>query len=318
MNTFRFRAMNTEITLAAEGEFSRVKQGFEKTQQYIEASERRFTRFSEESELSQLNRSAGSWFHASADLTLVVMLAQQYVEQTGSLFDPSILPELERIGYDRSMDLIRAEEALLPPARFVPGPTRSTGSGQGLLPINGLTVNPEENLIYLPHGMRLDLGGIAKGWIAEQAAMTLADYSQACLVDAGGDMFMVGLPEGEESWQIELEDPRNADQSLTRLNVPAGAVTTSSIMKRKWMQGEMSRHHLIDPRTGEPAETDWLSVTVIAPHADMSEVFAKALLIAGPHEAEMVALNAPEISYLAVDREGKLWGTLESLEFIND
>ena len=240
----------------------------------------------------------------------MVSLAQQYVEQTNGLFDPSILPDLERVGYDRSMDLIRAEEALLPAARFTPSPH--------LLPLQGLLVNPDENLIYMPHGVRIDLGGIAKGWIAEQAALILADYSLACLVDAGGDMFMVGQPEGEESWQIELEDPRNAGLSLTRLNVPPGAVTTSSVAKRKWKQGETSRHHLIDPRTGEPAETDWLSVTVIAPHADMSEVFAKALLIAGPREAEMVARNAPEIAYLAVDREGKIWGSLESLEFVNE
>jgi thiamine biosynthesis lipoprotein len=310
MEIFRFRAMNTEITLAAQGNSTQVDQGFGKAQEYIEASERRFTRFSEDSELSQLNRSAGAWFHASADMTFVVMLAQQYTEQTGGLFNPSILPDLERVGYDRSMDLIRAEEAQLPPARFGPSP--------GLLSINRLTVNPDENLIFLPHGMRLDLGGIAKGWIAEQAAVILADYSQACLIDAGGDMFMVGLPEGEEFWQIDLEDPLNANWFLTRLNVPPGALTTSSVVKRKWMQGDTPRHHLIDPRTGLPAETDWLSVTVIAPHADMAEVFAKALLIAGPQEAEQVAHNAPEISYLAVDHGGKIWGSLESLELIND
>jgi FAD:protein FMN transferase len=122
MEIFRFRAMNTDITLAAQGNSFHVSQGFEKAQQYIEASERRFTRFSEDSELSQLNRAAGTWFHASADMTFVVSLAQQYVEQTNGLFDPSILPDLERVGYDRSMDLIRAEEALLPAARFTPSP----------------------------------------------------------------------------------------------------------------------------------------------------------------------------------------------------
>ncbi|MGB7873269.1 MAG: FAD:protein FMN transferase [Anaerolineales bacterium] len=317
MDTFLFRAMNTDIILAAEGDSSHVQAGFEKAKGYIEASERRFTRFSEDSELSHLNRSAGSWFHASADMTFVVSLAKQYVEQTGGLFDPSILPNLERIGYDRSMDLIRAEGALLPPTRFIGSSHPLTGSGQGLLPLDGLFINPDKNLIFLPLGMRLDLGGIAKGWIAEQAAMVLAEYSRTCLVDAGGDMFMLGLPEGESSWQIELEDPLNTDQSLTSLNVPPGAVTTSSVVKRKWMQGETSRHHLIDPRTGAPAETDWLSVTVVAPHADMAEVFAKALLIAGPQEAEIVAHNAPEISYLAVDRGGKIWGPLESLELIN-
>jgi len=310
MNTFRFRAMNTDITLAAEGASGRVEQGFEKAQRYIEASERRFTRFSEDSELSQLNRSAGTWFHASADMTFVVSLAKQYVEQTTGLFNPSILPDLERVGYDRSMDLIRAEASMLPSARLAPA--------SDLLPIDGLLINPDENLIFLPHGMRLDLGGIAKGWIAEQAAMVLSDYSVACLVDAGGDMFMVGQPEGEAAWQIELEDPLKPDWSLTSLNVLPGAVTTSSVVKRKWMQGDTPRHHLIDPRTGLPAETDWLSVTVIAPHADMAEVFAKALLIAGPQEAELIAHNAPEISYLAVDHAGMIWGSLESLEFINE
>ena len=310
MEIYRFRAMNTDITLAAQGNSIHVQEGFKMAQQYIEAGERRFTRFSQDSELSHLNRSAGTWFRASADMTFVISLAKQYVEQTNGLFNPSILPDLERIGYDRSMDLIRAEEALLPPARF----TQSSG----LLALDELLINPDENLIFLPHGMRLDLGGIAKGWIAEQAALILADYSLACLVDAGGDMFMVGLPEGESSWQIDLEDPRNPDWSLTSLNVLPGALTTSSVMKRKWKQGETSRHHLIDPRTGEPAETDWLSVTVVAPHADMAEVFAKALLIVGPQEAEMLAHNAPEISYLAVDHGGNVWGSLESLELIND
>jgi len=310
MELFRFRAMNTDITLAAQGDPSQMQEGFERAQQYIEASERRFTRFSEASELSHLNHSNGTWFHASADMTFVVSLAKQYVEQTGGLFNPSILPDLERIGYDRSMDLIRAQDDLLPPARF--------GQSSRLLPLDGLFINPDKNLIFLPHGMRLDLGGIAKGWIAEQAALILADYSSACLVDAGGDMFIVGLPEGEDSWQIDLEDPLNTDRTLTSLNVPPGALTTSSVVKRKWMQGETSRHHLVDPRTGEPAETDWLSVTVVAPHADMAEVFAKALLIAGPQKAETLAHNASEISYLAVDRGGKIWGSLKSLELINE
>jgi len=303
--------MNTEITLAAEGDLSKVELGFKLAQDYIESSERRFTRFSDDSELSRLNRSAGTWFQASADMTFLLLLVKQYVEQTNGLFNPSILPDLERAGYDRSMDLIRAEESLLPasdPRLFM---------SPHLLPFDSLLINNAENLIYLPYGMRLDLGGIAKGWIAEQAAMILAEHSTACLVDAGGDMFMVGLPNGEDSWQIDLEDPRKADWSLTSLSVPPGAVTTSSVAKRKWIQGEEPRHHLIDPRTSEPAETDWLSVTVFAPHADMAEVFAKALLIAGSREAELIARNAPEISYIAATPKGEIWGSLESLEYVN-
>ncbi len=309
MEIVHFRAMNTDIFLAAEGKPRQLVPAFEKAKQFILESERRFTRFSPESELSQLNRSAGTWFHASPDLLSVVMLAQFYVAQTHGLFDPSILPDLQRVGYDRTMDLIRAKGAIA----SIEIPIMSTRQRVSL---NGLTVNSEENLIYLPSGQMLDLGGIAKGWIAEQAAGILAEFSPACAVNAGGDMFLVGLPEAEEAWQIALEDPRTPDQVLAMLHIPPGAVATSSITRRTWKQDEKQRHHLIDPRTGEPAVTDWLSVTVISPHADLSEVFAKALLIAGPQNAEIISQEEKEIAYLAVNRDGQIVGTPKSLEYI--
>lgn len=307
MEMVQFRSMNTDVFLNAEGESRSIARGFAEARHYIEDSERRFTRFSADSELSQLNRSAGSWFHASPDMVFVAMLAKQYVGQTDGLFDPSILPDLNRIGYDRSMDLIKDMGSTVDDSFF---PT------QHRLSLDGLIIDPDENLIFLPEGVQLDLGGIAKGWIAEQAAAILGEYSSACAVNAGGDMVLVGIPEGKKMWEITLEDPRTPDLPMTRLNVPPGAVATSSVARRTWNQAGKKRHHLIDPRTGEPAVTEWLSVTVLAPHADMAEVFAKALLIAGPEEAESIAKNAPLISYLAVDREGKIWGTKESLEFV--
>jgi thiamine biosynthesis lipoprotein len=180
-----------------------------------------------------------------------------------------------------------------------------------------MVIRPDEDLVYLPPEVTLDLGGIAKGWIAEQAANILAGFSSACAVNAGGDMFLVGLPSSTKAWQVALEDPLEPGHALTMLSLPPGAVATSSVAKRTWKQGEHSRHHLLDPRTGEPAVTDWLSVTVVSPHADTCEVFAKALLIAGPQEAEALIHNEEEISYLVVDRDGKIWGTKRSLEYVN-
>ncbi len=166
-----------------------------------------------------------------------------------------------------------------------------------------------EQTILLPPGMAIDLGGIAKGWIAEQAANILSRYARACVVDAGGDMFLVGLPEGLEQWPVELEDPLQPDGILTTLRVNPGAIATSTVTKRAWKQAGRNRHHIIDPRTGEPAVSDWISVTVIAPHASEAEVFAKALLIAGPWEAEEIVRNSGiPLTYLAVDQEKKIWG----------
>ena len=151
-----------------------------------------------------------------------------------------------------------------------------------------MDLDESDQTILLPPGMALDLGGIAKGWIAEQAAKILSRYATACAVDAGGDMFLVGLPDGLEQWPVALEDPLQPENILTTLQVDPGAVATSTVTKRVWQQAGKNRHHIIDPRTGEPAISDWISVTVIAPHAYEAEVFAKALLIAGPQEAEEI------------------------------
>ena len=307
MEYYRFRAMNCEIVLAARGAQDVIARGFEQTRAFIQASEARFTRFAETSELSQLNRSGGRWFRASTELFEIVSQACLYAEQTNGLFDPTILGALESAGYDKSMDEIRAH-----------GVTAQARSTASLHPdFHAIRLDNFIRAIRLPAGLRIDLGGIAKGWIAEQAALRLAEFSDACGVNAGGDMFAVGLPDDGAAWTVGLEDPRDPSQTLTVLNLGPGALATSSIAKRRWQQGKHVRHHLIDPRSGLPARTDWLSVTVIAPHATLAEVYAKALLIAGSREALRLAGQRPEIAFIAVDSAGRLWGSARSKEVLN-
>ena len=308
METSRFRLMNTDILLVAQGTPGSIAEGFEEAQQFIRASEGRFSRFSEQSELSELNRSAGRPFQASPDLFSVIALAQRFFHQTRGLFDPSILPALRRAGYDRSMDLLLQKGAIPLFESLLAGEHTS---------FSGMELDEARGMVFLPPGMALDLGGIAKGWIAEQAALILSKFSSACAANAGGDMFLIGLPDGEEQWSVALEDPLQPEINLTTLMVDPGAVATSAMTKRVWKQGDIQRHHLIDPRTGEPAVTDWLSVTVIAPHAYEAEVFAKALLIGGPQESEEIARESgSQFSYLAVDYDRKIWGPQRSLELI--
>jgi thiamine biosynthesis lipoprotein len=306
MEIIRFRAMNTDILLAAEGQPDQVQAGFEQARAFILASENRFTRFSEESELSALNRSAGQRFHASPDLFSVVALSRRFFHLTRGLFDPSILPEMKRIGYDRSMDVLREQGA---------GPLFESLSVAERPSFSEMDLDESDHTILLPPGMAIDLGGIAKGWIAEQAANLLAGYATACAVDAGGDMFLVGLPDGLQKWPVELEDPLEPETVLTTFEVLPGAVATSTVTRRAWKQSGIERHHIIDPRTGEPALSDWISVTVVAEHAYEAEVFAKALLIAGPQEAQGLARSSGlAISFLAVDREKKIHGNKEIME----
>ncbi len=307
MEYSEFRAMNTEILIAAEGSPHALQRGFDQARAFIETEEARLTRFSEQSELARLNQSAGAWFRASAELYDVARRARELAAETDGLFNPAVLDALENVGYDKSMDEIRARGVASPRAR----PPRAVGD------FRVVGFDDAARALRLPSGMRIDLGGIAKGWIAERAAQILSDYADACAVNAGGDLFAIGIPAGELNWRVTLEDPRDPNATLGILRVPPGAVATSSTTRRRWQQGGLTRHHLIDPRSGAPAESDWLSVSVIAAHASVAEVFAKTLLIAGSHDADRFAARRGDIAFIAVDAAGQLWGSSNAKEFLD-
>ncbi len=295
----KFRAMNSDIVLAASSDdLVRVKQGFAWVREFIRLSEQRFTRFTDTSELADLNRAAGSWARVSTDMFDVLQAALALATETHGLFNPAILPALKQAGYDRSMDEIKSS-----PARM---------GAVGLLEMQDfrtIQLQPETMSVLLPDGMQVDLGGIAKGWIAEKAARLLSHSAQACAVSAGGDIYFVNLPQGEPNWEVGLEDPLHPDRDLAILRVMPGAVATSAITKRRWLHNGREQHHLIDPRTGEPAVTEWLSVTVWASQAAEAEVYAKALLIGGPVVANELFSSQSDKAYLAVDHFGWVLGS---------
>jgi FAD:protein FMN transferase len=308
MHYHEFPAMSTTVLMAAEGPGEAVETGFAEARAFVAAAERRFTRFSEDSELSNLNRASGGWFDASPDMYEVVALALRFYDETEGLFDPSVLNALEEVGYTRTIDELRQYGA--PNAAQVltrPRPVR----------FGSLRLNPRNQRIHLPEGLRIDLGGIAKGWIASRAAQILSQWSDACAVDAGGDIFFHGLPSGEKFWRVSLEDPRNSARTLVMLNIPPGAVATSTTTRRRWQQNGEERHHLIDPRTRRPARSDWLSVTAIAPTAAAAEVYAKVLLIGGAGAVSQISRLESEVEFIAVDQNGKMLGFKHAREYIN-
>lgn len=305
IKSIEFRAMNTTIMLAAEGE--QAIEGMQATKAFIDDCEQRFSRFLPASEVTEMNRFAGEWLQVSDELMEMLQLSQKYHEETHGIFDPAILVDLKQAGYDRSMDEIRAKGGAVPVSTSL----RTFRSSY-----TEVELDPASMSVRLPRGMEIDLGGIAKGWIVRQAAFLLHRYSEICGVSAGGDILFIGSPADGMDWDVYLEDPRDPSQMLAQLHIPAGAVATSSIMKRTWRQAGKSQHHLIDPRTGSPAKTDWLSVTVICPDVIAADVFAKTILIGGRDVAEKIIETNPDLIYIAVDPQGNLVGSPKFKEYI--
>jgi thiamine biosynthesis lipoprotein len=240
--------------------------------EWFESWEQSLSRFRESSELSQLNRSPGVPVEVSQTLWSVLQAALRAEEQSGGLVTPAVLEALERAGYDRSFDTLERRGE------------RQNGTlvaeAAPAIALSQVKFEPESRRVRLPVGLRLDFGGVAKGWAAQQAMQHLSPYGPV-LVDAGGDIAISGLQADGSPWVIGVADPMEPDSDLATLSVGKCGVATSGTDYRRWKKDGAWQHHIIDPRTGLPATSDVLSATVVAPNVMDAEVAAKTALILG-------------------------------------
>lgn len=223
------------------------------------------SRFLPDSDLSRANAAAGRAVEVDAILLDVTEAALSAARATGGLYDPTLERELVRIGYDRSFELIGTGG--IPVGR----PRRGGAWRQ-------VKLDRERGTVTVPAGYGLDLGGIAKGMAADAALDRLAVQGiEPALVSAGGDLAVRGLPRGG-SWDVLVGDGGDA-QVVPLLR---GALATSGTTKRNWRQGTLRRHHVVDPRSGEPARSGLRQVTVAAATCRAAEAMATAVLVAGP------------------------------------
>jgi thiamine biosynthesis lipoprotein len=261
--------MNTDINAWLWSEDSRTaRSALGDVELFFHETHRRFTRFEPGSELSALNASAGQPFVASAQLFEVVDLALKFSATTDGLFNPTIIGALEAAGYDRTFEAINGTAAQRSPIT-----TKVSAA-------SAIVLDAARRIITLPIGVRIDLGGIAKGWAAQTAAQQLAHYGP-CLIDAGGDIMTIGSVRDTEGWSIEIADPFDQEHAVITLHIHDQAVATSGADRRKWQQNGKPQHHLIDPRTGQPSSSDLLTVTVIAPTTVEAEIYAKTVFLLG-------------------------------------
>ncbi len=250
----------------------------------------RWTRFSPDSELSQLNANAGYPTMVSADTYRLVDTAITAWEQTNGRYDPTLYRAIINLGYDRTFAAIGHPARAATPAR---------GGA-----IAAIDLNPGLHAITLPTGTSLDPGGIGKGLAADILAEELvARGADGAMVNLGGDIRVIGSPPADATgWTISVADPFDPDQELLRIEIPAGAVATSSRLERQWTNTAGERlHHILDPHTGEPVDNDIAAVTVIAGEAWWAEALTKAIFTNGVDGGLDQLANA---SAVIVDRSG--------------
>jgi len=281
------RAMNSDIELLSGA--ADASRRLHRAERWLQAYEARFSRFLRLSELSRLNASAGRSFVASPRLFALVRLALERAERSGGLFDPTVLAHLVTSGYDRSFDLV-------PPVRSAP-----QGASQRHFTWRDVSLEAATRCIVMPEGCGIDLGGIGKGWAVDRLAAML---DTPCLVNGGGDVYAGGTPPDDDAWRVGIADPFHSERDLIVLRVVDRGVATSSSLKRRSRVGDAMLHHLIDPRTGRPSDSDAVQVTVVAPTTTEADYLAKVTLLRGAAQG-LEALNSePEAEGVIVRSDG--------------
>ena len=261
--------------------------------------EARWTRFAP-SEVTDLNERTGEPVDVSRETLRLVEASVTAWEATDGRFDPTVLRAVVASGYDRSIDVLDRDD------------DRPAGVVEPSPGLGGVFVWPDLRRVMLPDGVAIDPGGIGKGLAADLIVDGLLDRGAlGALVNLGGDTRVAGRPpSGAAEWVVSVDDPLRAGEELARLALADGGVATSSRLRRRWRRAGEELHHLIDPRTGRPTDTDVLAVTVVAGTGWWAEATTKSIVVAG---SELGLASLVAASAIVVRTDGT-WRATSDLE----
>lgn len=298
--TNRIMATNVSIHLAVSPDAEALaRAGVEAGMAWLREVDQRLTRFQEGSELCQLNRAAGRWQPVSDLLFRAMQAALKAAETSSGWFDPTLLPQLEALGYDRDF----AQVAHSPAESRSASTSATTPGGRW----RDIQLDAQGKRILLPEGTRLDLGGIAKGWAADVALRDCLRAFPDVIVNVGGDLRLRGERAPGDPWAVGIRDPQYdhlpaPSPDIAVISFHQGGLATSGATSRWWYHGGRRQHHLLDPRTGRPLHL-WMqpddaaaeaggdmgqliaTATALAPTAARAEVAAKVALLRGYPDA---------------------------------
>jgi len=283
----RFRAMGAEAHVVVHGD----RRLLDVAMRRIEVLEARWSRFRPASELSQLNAAGGRPMIVSPDTVRLFTALRAAYEVTGGTYQPAVLGALEALGYDRSLPEVVGPATLPAPSAVAPF---------------FASIDDRVNLVQLPAGVRVDPGGIGKGLAADIVADELiAAGAVGVLVNLGGDLRVRGVPADADVWRIAVEAPDAPDERIAVVELAEGAIATSTTARRRWRTGDGATvHHLVDPRSSQPAVTCFRQVTVVCGRAQWAEVFAKCVLLDGVLPANAAAAVLTVADDGTVGRQG--------------
>jgi FAD:protein FMN transferase len=255
-----------------------------------------------ESDVVRINKAAGKEaVRVSAETFEVIEKSLDMSRRSQGAFDITFAAMKGLWKFDEDLD------KTLPPAAEI-------ARRRKLIGWRDVVIDPKARTVKLRRaGMRLGLGGIAKGYAVDRCAAVLrAEGLRDFMVQAGGDLYVAGS-KGPANWMVGVRDPRGGPRDIiARMPIKDHAFSTAGDYERSFVLNGKRYHHIIDPATGYPANAS-REVTIFAPTAFLADALDDAVFILGPKKGLALVESFPDCSTMIVDAKNQVW-TSKSLE----
>ena len=259
-------AMDTVMSLTAYG--SHAREALDSASAEIQRLDKLFSISSETGDIYRVNRDGEG--DLSEDTRSLLASALEYGKDTNGIFDCTIEPVMEAWGFTTKNYRIPSDSEL----------------AELLSHVDASTVTLSGNHVTLPEDVKLDLGGIAKGFTSARVMEVFKNSGVTSgIISLGGNVQTLGTKPDEKLWRVGIQDPNDLNAMFVVVEVSDEAVITSGAYQRYFEENGVHYHHIIDPRTGYPAENGLTSVTIISPDGTLADALSTSLFIMGPDDA---------------------------------
>ena len=287
-------AMDTYMTVTAYG--AKAQEAVDEAEAEIQRLDELLSTGNEESEIAQLNQNKSAIL--SEDAGYLVERALELNKETDGAFDIAIYPVMEAWGFP-------TQNYQVPTADTLESLLKLADASQIIYDENSRKIS------FGREGMKIDLGGIAKGYTSSRIMDIYKENNiSSGLVNLGGNVQALGTKPDGSKWRVAVQSPDDTEDYLGILSVEDKAVITSGGYERYFEQDGKTYHHIINPKTGYPAENGLTSVTVVSEDGTLADGLSTSLFIMGKEEAiEFWRVHSDEFDIIMLTDEGKLYVT---------
>lgn len=292
--TRSFAAFDTTVAVDLWGDGADCVRAAIEIERLCRRFESLFSRTLSTSDVGRVNSASGSWVQVDPCTVSLVRSALGYCERSQGAFDITIGPAAQAWDFKRGV---------VPDANVL-------AAAVDLIDWTAVEVDEQGSRVRLARpGMMMDLGGIAKGWMADRIVEAVAPprYGvSGLIVDLGGNIAVSGAKPDGSAWVVGVKDPFDRARPAASISLEAGSVVTSGTYERSFEREGLLYHHVLDPKTGWPVRTDLASASLVCSRSIDAEGFSTTVLALGGRRGADFAKRQPEIEHaclIGADRE---------------